>query len=64
MFAVRIDAFWAQLPMRLREVKDWPSLTDYLNGQQKQYFDLVLRACGDDKAKAAKVLGVDVGKLK
>jgi len=53
-----------QLPMRLREVKDWPSLADYLNGQQKQYFDLVLRACGDDKAKAAKVLGVDVSKLK
>lgn len=53
-----------ELPMRLREVKDWPSLADYLNGQQKQYFDLVLRACGDDKAKAAKVLGVDVSKLK
>jgi two-component system, NtrC family, response regulator HydG len=50
--------------MRLREVKDWPALADYLSGQQKQYFDLVLRACGDDKAKAAKVLGVDVSKLK
>jgi DNA-binding NtrC family response regulator len=53
-----------QLPMRLREVKDWPALADYLKGQEKHYIDLVLRACGDDKAKAAKVLGVDVGKLK
>ncbi len=53
-----------QLPMRLREVKDWPSLADYLSGQQKQYLDLVLRACNDDKSKAAKVLGVDVSKLK
>ncbi len=53
-----------QLPMRLREVKDWPALADYLKGQEKHYIDLVLRACGDDKAKAAKVLGIDAGKLK
>jgi two-component system response regulator HydG len=53
-----------QLPMRLKEVKDWPSLAEYLNGQQKQYMDMVLRACGDDKAKAAKVLGVEASKLK
>ena len=53
-----------QLPIRLREVKDWPNMTDYLAGQQKQYIDLVLRACNDDKAKAAKVLGVDVSKIK
>jgi two-component system, NtrC family, response regulator HydG len=53
-----------QLPMRLREVKDWPTLADYLSGQQKQYIDLVLRACNDDKAKAAKVLGIDASKIK
>jgi two-component system response regulator HydG len=52
------------LPMRLREVKDWPTLADYLAGQQKQYTDLVVRACSDDKAKAAKVLGIEAGKLK
>ena len=53
-----------ELPMRLKEVKDWPTLADYLAGQQKQYTDLVVRACNDDKAKAAKVLGIDVAKLK
>lgn len=52
------------LPMRLREVKDWPSLSDYLAGQQKQYIDLVVRACNDDKAKAAKVLGIEASKIK
>ena len=53
-----------ELPMRLKEVKDWPTLAEYLAGQEKQYRDLVLRACNDDKPKAAKVLGIDVAKLK
>jgi DNA-binding NtrC family response regulator len=53
-----------ELPMRLKEVKKWPSLADYLAGQQKQYVDMVVHACGDDKAKAAKVLGIDVAKIK
>jgi two-component system, NtrC family, response regulator HydG len=53
-----------QLPMRLKEVKDWPTMADYLAGQQKQYIDMVLRACNDDKAKAAKVLGIDAAKIK
>lgn len=53
-----------ELPMRLKEVKDWPKLEDFLAGQQKQYIDLVLRACNSDKAKAAKVLGVPAAQLK
>jgi two-component system response regulator HydG len=52
-----------QLPLRLRELKDWPPLAEYLAGQEKQYTDMVLHACRNDKAAAAKVLGVDVGKL-
>jgi two-component system response regulator HydG len=52
-----------QLPLRLRELQHWPTLAEYLAGQEKQYLDLVLRACHDDKAAAAKVLGIDVGKL-
>ena len=52
-----------QLPMRLKEVKHWPSLADYLAGQQKQYIDMVVHACRGDKAAAAKVLGVDVTQL-
>ena len=51
-----------QLPMRLRELKDWPKLADYLAGQQRQYIDLVLRACRGDTALAAKVLGTDIPK--
>jgi two-component system response regulator HydG len=49
-----------QLPMRLREIKDWPKLADYLAGQQRQYIDMVLRACRGDTGLAAKVLGTDV----
>jgi len=52
-----------QLPMRLREPEQWPSLTEYLAGQQKQYLAMVLHACKGDKARATKVLGVDAAKL-
>ena len=52
-----------QLPMRLRELKLWPSLAEYLAGQEKQYMDMVVHASQGDKAAAAKVLGVDVSKL-
>jgi DNA-binding NtrC family response regulator len=48
-----------QLPLRLRELKNWPSLAEYLIGQEKQYREMVLRACHGDKAAAAKVLGVE-----
>ena len=52
-----------QLPLRLRELKHWPSLAEYLSGQEKQYLDMVVHACHGDKAAAAKVLGVDLAKL-
>ena len=52
-----------QLPLRLRELKLWPPLAEYLAGQEKQYVDMVLHACRNDKAAAAKVLGVDVSRL-
>jgi DNA-binding NtrC family response regulator len=52
-----------QLPMRLRELKHWPTLTEYLAGQQKQYVDMVVHACHGDKAAAAKVWGVDAATL-
>ena len=52
-----------QLPLRLRELKHWPTLAEYLSGQEKQYMDMVVHACRGDKAAAAKVLAVDVAKL-
>ncbi|MCC6414642.1 MAG: sigma-54-dependent Fis family transcriptional regulator [Opitutaceae bacterium] len=52
-----------QLPLRLREIHHWPSLGEYLAGQEKQYVDMVLRACHGDKGQAAKVLGVDFARL-
>jgi two-component system, NtrC family, response regulator HydG len=52
-----------QLPLRLKAVKDWPPLAEFLAGQEKQYIDQVLHACRGDKLAAAKVLGVDVMKL-
>ncbi len=53
----------AQLPLRLRELKNWPSLAEYLSGQEKQYIDHVLHTCKGNKVAAAKALGVDVSKL-
>jgi DNA-binding NtrC family response regulator len=52
-----------QLPLKLRELKSWPTLAEYLAGQEKQYIDMVLRASRGDKAAAAKVLGIDPGKV-
>ena len=52
-----------QLPLRLRELKHWPTLAEFLGGQERQYIDQVLTTCKGDKAAAAKVLGVDVAKL-
>jgi DNA-binding NtrC family response regulator len=53
----------AQLPLRLKEIKDWPRLADYLAGQERQYIEMVLNACRGDKIAAAKVLGVDMAKV-
>ncbi len=53
----------AQLPLRLRELKDWPPLADFIAGQEKQYIDRVLQASRGDKAVAAKVLGIDASRL-
>jgi DNA-binding NtrC family response regulator len=52
-----------QLPLRLRDVKQWPTLAEYLAGQEKQYIDHVLHTTREDKSAAAKVLGVDEAKL-
>jgi transcriptional regulator with PAS, ATPase and Fis domain len=47
----------------LRELKHWPTLAEYLAGQEKQYVDRVLHACKGDNAAAGKVLGIDLAKL-
>lgn len=52
-----------QLPLRLKELKDWPTLADYLAGQRQQYVERVLHASRGDKEAAAKALGVDRGEL-
>ncbi len=52
-----------QLPLRLREVKNWPALSDFVAGQEKQYMDRVLQACRGDKVVAATVRGLDISRL-
>jgi len=52
-----------QLPLRLRELKHWPSLAEYLAGQEQKYREMVLHACRGDKTAAARVLGVDPSTL-
>ena len=53
----------AQLPERLRDLKDLPPLADFLAQEERLYIERVLKACRGDKAKAAKVLGVPANKL-
>jgi two-component system, NtrC family, response regulator HydG len=53
-----------QLPLRLRQLENWPTLAEFTAGQEKQYMDRVLHACRGDRAVAAKVLGIDVAKLR
>jgi len=52
-----------QLPIRLREIQHWPTLAEFLAGQERQYLDQVLHACRGDKSAAARVLGIDPGRL-
>jgi two-component system response regulator HydG len=49
----------AQLPLRVQDMKQWPTLADYLAGQEKQYIARVLHACQGDKVRAARALGVE-----
>ncbi len=49
----------AQLPLHVRELKDWPTLVGYLAAQEKDYLARALAATGGDKARAAKALGVE-----
>ncbi len=51
------------LPSRLQDPKDLPSLADHLANEEQHHIARVLTACGGDKAKAAKILGVDAAKL-
>ena len=52
-----------QLPLRVHEVKHWPSLAEYLAGQERQYLDQVLHATRGDRAAAARVLGIDASRF-
>ncbi|GAB1488993.1 sigma-54 dependent transcriptional regulator [Opitutaceae bacterium] len=52
-----------QLPLRLKELKDWPTLADYLAGQRQRYIDRVLHASRGNKDAAAKALGIDRSQL-
>jgi two-component system, NtrC family, response regulator HydG len=53
----------AQLPLRIHELQDWPSLAEYLAVQEKQYLARVLNICEGDKNRAAKILGIDRSRL-
>ncbi|WP_221032215.1 sigma-54-dependent transcriptional regulator [Actomonas aquatica] len=52
-----------QLPMRLKELSQWPSLADHLAEQRKQYIEMVLHACRGDRGEASRVLGIDISEL-
>lgn len=52
-----------QLPMRLRDLGGWPTLSQFLSLQEKHYVEQVLHACRGDREQAARVLGVELSRL-
>jgi DNA-binding NtrC family response regulator len=52
-----------QLPMRLRDLSDWPSLEDYVAGQEREYISIVLHTCRNDVERALKILKCDPSKI-
>ncbi len=52
-----------QLPTRLKELSQWPSLADHLAEQRRQYIEMVLHACRGDRGEASRVLGIDPAEL-
>jgi len=52
-----------QLPMRLRDLSDWPSLEDYVAGQEREYVSMVLHNCRNDVDRASQILKCDPSKI-
>ncbi len=52
-----------QLPMRLRDLSDWPSLEDYVTGQEREYISIVLHTCRNDVERASEILKCDPSKF-
>jgi two-component system, NtrC family, response regulator HydG len=52
-----------QLPLRIKDLGGWPKLADYLALQEKHYIEQVLHACRGNKEQAARVLGIEVGRV-
>ena len=52
-----------QLPMRLKELSQWPTLEVHLAEQRKQYVEMVLHACRGDRGEASRVLGIEPTEL-
>lgn len=51
------------LPLRVQDLKQWPTLADFLAVQEKRYIARVLNACQGDKGRAASALGIDPSRL-
>jgi two-component system response regulator HydG len=51
------------LPLRLRPIKNWPTLAVYLRSREKQYVARVLAECQGSTATAARVLEVGASTL-
>ena len=52
-----------QIPLRIKDLKSWPSLADFLAGEEKRYVEQVLRACRGDKALASQILGIEPDRI-
>ena len=51
------------LPLRIKDLRGWPKLADFLALQEKHYIEQVLKACRGDKNQAARVLDIPVTRV-
>ncbi|MFH1497535.1 MAG: sigma-54 dependent transcriptional regulator [Verrucomicrobiota bacterium] len=52
-----------QIPLRIKDLKSWPTLADFLAREEKHYVEQVLRACRGDKDLAAQILGIEPDRI-
>lgn len=51
------------LPDRIRENKNWPSLSEFIEQASTEYKHRILRACFGDAEKASSILGCDLSEI-
>lgn len=52
-----------QIPLRIKDLKSWPTLATHLAEKETYYIEQVMRACRGDKALAARILDIEAERI-